>query len=59
MKNDKIVSIRIPEKLYNDSKYFASQYNLSFSALVRLLLLKQLKNDNVEFINVEFIKFKK
>nr|WP_011117315.1 hypothetical protein [Thermoanaerobacterium thermosaccharolyticum]AAD12630.1 unknown [Thermoanaerobacterium thermosaccharolyticum] len=50
MKNDKVVSIRIDSRLYRDAKNFASQYNLSFSTFVKLLLLRELNNDKIEFI---------
>jgi antitoxin component of RelBE/YafQ-DinJ toxin-antitoxin module len=50
MKNDKIVTVRISNKLYEESMQFASSYGLTFSQLIRLLLEKEVRNKSIEFV---------
>jgi antitoxin component of RelBE/YafQ-DinJ toxin-antitoxin module len=50
VKNDKVVTIRIDSRLYRDAKDFAARYNLSFSTFVKLLLLRELNDEKIEFI---------
>jgi antitoxin component of RelBE/YafQ-DinJ toxin-antitoxin module len=51
--NNRIVTIRISDELYSEAKRFASAYGLSFSSLVKFLLIRELKDEKVEFVKLK------